>query len=58
MTDPEWVTIDEAAELTRTSRATVWRVIRRHDLDTRKYSGQRNTHVRRHEILAATRQAA
>lgn len=58
MTDPEWVTVAEAAELTRTSRSTIWRTIRRHNLDTLKYSGQRDTHVRRHEILTATRQAA
>ena len=46
----EYVTIDEAAALEGKSRATMWVWIRRHQLPTYRFTGDRKTYIRREDM--------
>lgn len=46
----EYITIDDAAKEKEKSRATMWVWIRRHDLPTYRFTGQRKTFIRREDM--------
>lgn len=46
----EYVTIDDAAKEAGKSRATMWVWIRRHELPTYRFTGERKTFIRREDM--------
>ena len=48
--EEEYLSVDEAAEAIGRSRATIWNLIRRYNLETFRRSMDRRTYVRRADI--------
>ena len=46
----EYLTVDEMAEELDISRATAWKWMRRHNLPTFRFMGDRKTYVRRDDL--------
>ncbi len=46
----DYLSVDEAANELGVSRATVWKWLRRHDIDTFRVFGDRRTLIRRADI--------
>lgn len=53
MPEPEWVTIKDAADFTRTSKRTVWRIIKKAGLETTKDPNQADTLVKITDLFKA-----
>jgi excisionase family DNA binding protein len=49
--DERYITVSEAAVDTDVSRATMWKWIKRHDLPTFRFMGDRKTYVQRADLV-------
>ena len=50
MAREDYIAIDDAAKLQGKSRATLWRWIRAHNLDTFRFVDSRKTYIRRSDV--------
>lgn len=48
--DERYITVNEAAESIGVSRATMWKWIKRHDIPTFRFMGDRKTYVQQDDL--------
>ncbi len=50
MPEKAYISVDQAAEEMTVSRATIWKWIKRHDLATFRFMGERKTFIRKDDL--------
>ena len=50
MTHTDYISVDDAASEIKVSRATMWKWIKRHNMDTFRFMGDRKTFIRREDM--------